>query len=378
MSRLPVGITAAVSPSLDEILRRDAAFHLGARDRYQYDVADAVRRGLDAMGASFLCLNPGTQTILAPRDLAQCYTLRDRTLSCREDAEIYKYARMLKTINRQMPFLRDDLYYAYDFRDERNTDYALKFQTRLPVPVMQYHRRRSLSAVIVPLANYHNCPSWNIPLINDATAFRQKRPIAFWRGALSGVIETRLGRKWTGKLFRGSEFTDQERSQLLRQSARFIVCSDHLDDPMVDAKLIIKTDSEFTTSESSMLEKLSGPSVKRETHLAYKYLLALDGYDGPSNFYWMLNSNSLILRQESEWEMFGDCYFQPWVHFVPLAQDCSDLSEKIEWCESHQAECERMIENAHAAWALLFDASFAETREKYNLELLSSWMKDAG
>ncbi len=73
-------------------------------------------------------------------------------------------------------------------------------------------------------------------------------------------------------------------------------------------------------------------------HFSHRYLLALDGYDGPSSWYWMLNSNSDVIRQKSDWLMFGDSYFVPWVHFVPIAEDASDIMDVFDWCEKKPSD----------------------------------------
>jgi len=39
---------------------------------------------------------------------------------------------------------------------------------------------------------------------------------------------------------------------------------------------------------------------------------------------------------------------QPWVHYVPVQSDLSDLMEKLEWAETHQAEARRIAETATA------------------------------
>ena len=36
----------------------------------------------------------------------------------------------------------------------------------------------------------------------------------------------------------------------------------------------------------------------------------------------------------------------PWVHYVPVKEDLSDLMEKLDWAESHQAEAKEISENA--------------------------------
>jgi hypothetical protein len=39
-------------------------------------------------------------------------------------------------------------------------------------------------------------------------------------------------------------------------------------------------------------------------------------------------------------------WLRPWQHYIPVASDLSDLIERIEWANRHQAECRRIAENA--------------------------------
>jgi len=87
-------------------------------------------------------------------------------------------------------------------------------------------------------------------------------------------------------------------------------------------------------------------SVSREVMINYKYILDIDGnactWDATA---WKLNSGSVILKTDSEWiQWFYDDY-KPWVHYVPVKDDFSDLQEKFAWCETHQDECIDMIAN---------------------------------
>jgi hypothetical protein len=83
----------------------------------------------------------------------------------------------------------------------------------------------------------------------------------------------------------------------------------------------------------------------------------------------------LVLRQESPWDAFGDCYFQPWVHYVPFARDGGDLVEKIEWCEAHLSQCAGMVANAHRAWSVLFDADYQAERRRAVHAAYRSWFE---
>jgi hypothetical protein len=79
----------------------------------------------------------------------------------------------------------------------------------------------------------------------------------------------------------------------------------------------------------------------------YKYILDIDGnsctWDATA---WKLNSGSVILKTESRWrQWFYDDYL-PWVHYVPIKDDFSNLQEMYQWCEENQDKCREIITNA--------------------------------
>jgi hypothetical protein len=91
--------------------------------------------------------------------------------------------------------------------------------------------------------------------------------------------------------------------------------------------------------------------MSRAQQLQAKYLLDVDGrvrtWDA---FAWKSASNSVVLRVESHWDIWWREAFSPWVHFVPVARDLSDLAERIDWCRSHDDECRAIaIEGAERA-----------------------------
>jgi hypothetical protein len=81
--------------------------------------------------------------------------------------------------------------------------------------------------------------------------------------------------------------------------------------------------------------------------VGYKYILDIDGnsctWDATA---WKLNSGSVILKTESRWrQWFYDDYL-PWVHYVPIKDDFSNLQEMYQWCEENQDKCREIITNA--------------------------------
>lgn len=72
----------------------------------------------------------------------------------------------------------------------------------------------------------------------------------------------------------------------------------------------------------------------------FKYLLHIDGNVAAYRLGVSLLLGSVILLQESGSQLWFQHMMKPWVHYVPVAADLSDLIERIEWCKSHDAECE--------------------------------------
>jgi Glycosyl transferase family 90 len=91
------------------------------------------------------------------------------------------------------------------------------------------------------------------------------------------------------------------------------------------------------------------PPIHPKDHFPYKYLIDIDGNScSYSRTYWILLSNSLMLKQmtqNTQWFYKG---LKPYVHFVPVFANLSDLEEKIVWCKSHDQEAEKIAQNATA------------------------------
>jgi hypothetical protein len=82
--------------------------------------------------------------------------------------------------------------------------------------------------------------------------------------------------------------------------------------------------------------------------LRHKYLLSVEGNDKDSGLNWKLRANSVVLMAApvaQSWLM--EPLLRPFVHYVPLKDDFSDLATQLAWCRRNQAACERVIGNAH-------------------------------
>lgn len=90
-----------------------------------------------------------------------------------------------------------------------------------------------------------------------------------------------------------------------------------------------------------------GQNVSLSEQLSYRYIIDADGYARTwSAWAWKMMSGSTVLSLESPWTAFFTEQFSPWEHFVPIANDCSDLAEKLYWCRDNDTECQAIAKRA--------------------------------
>ncbi|HEY1706729.1 MAG TPA: glycosyl transferase family 90 [Rhizomicrobium sp.] len=368
MTQAAAIITADSTPDPAALLADDLAYHLGDRDTYELGAMASAVTQAPAPDSAFLCIQRD-RGILAGDDYKERCRLTETGIVIDADVD-GKQRRTVVVINRDFSLLGDAIPYAYEMRDGRKYDYVAIFGTAKPIPVFQYHRRRGCAAIIHTLPGFHTFPSRHIPRLDDTTPFEEKVPKVFWRGQRSGRIESPNGYVGSSRVLADPSYSEAEKRALLRQMPRIVFCEASSGKEFLDVALVpAKTDS----PDDPLLQHLYRPRVPREEQLTYRYLLALDGNDAPSSWFWMLNTNSVVLRQESPWEIFADNYFRPWIHFVPVARDASDLTEKFLWCEQHLSECARISANARRAWSVLFDRKYQATRREALLAAYRSW-----
>jgi hypothetical protein len=66
--------------------------------------------------------------------------------------------------------------------------------------------------------------------------------------------------------------------------------------------------------------------------LQYKALIMVEGNDVATGLKWALLSNSVVMMQppsHTSWAM--EELLEPWVHYIPLDEELSDVEEKMQW-----------------------------------------------
>jgi hypothetical protein len=99
------------------------------------------------------------------------------------------------------------------------------------------------------------------------------------------------------------------------------------------------------------------PYLGIDEQLAYKFVLSIEGNDVATNLKWILSSNSLCFMVRPKFETwFLESSLVAGQHYVELAEDYSDLDEKLRHYNSNTAEALRIINHAHAFVTQFLDA----------------------
>ncbi len=98
-----------------------------------------------------------------------------------------------------------------------------------------------------------------------------------------------------------------------------------------------------------------GERMPKSELATYKYHIDIGGGGGTT---WTgttdkLSFNGLLFHHETVSKDYIHDDIEPWVHYVPVQSDLSDVVEKLEWAESHQAEAKQIAENASQFMARL-------------------------
>ncbi|XP_065846739.1 protein O-glucosyltransferase 2-like isoform X2 [Oscarella lobularis] len=95
-------------------------------------------------------------------------------------------------------------------------------------------------------------------------------------------------------------------------------------------------------------EKKYGPKVKHISFFdffKYKYQINIDGTVAAYRLPYLLAGDAVVFKQDSSYYEHFYNELEPWVHYIPLKSDLSDVIEKIEWARSHDEEARQIGRN---------------------------------
>lgn len=144
--------------------------------------------------------------------------------------------------------------------------------------------------------------------------WEQKENILFWRGGVSGIM-------W-----------------------RVNTVKECLTIPRTDVKLVdcYSRPGEYSPTDTP---ELFADKVGVLDQLKYKALLYVDGNSSASNATWIFATGCVPVFVSIHEFWFRD-KLVPWVHYVPVEWDLSDLREKVQWIWDHDEDAKKIAENA--------------------------------
>lgn len=119
------------------------------------------------------------------------------------------------------------------------------------------------------------------------------------------------------------------------------------------------------------IEHLIKPQLPLKEIIKNRYILCIEGNDVSSSFSWALASNCVPIHT---YPFSAATHFtnglQPYVHFVPIKRDASDLKEAWEWCQANEDKCKQIAQNGKEHMKPMQDKDLCLTVEK---EFAKQW-----
>jgi hypothetical protein len=167
--------------------------------------------------------------------------------------------------------------------------------------------------------------------------FVSKKPIAVFRGSITGHDRTITNTRVQAKILslRYPDYLDVELTKtfdyyMFEENSTLCVLTNIMDKIIYDPK-------------ASATKSLSG----FEQFANYRYLLHIDGFVSAWRLGLELLSFSLILKVDSPWIEHYYSELIPWIHYIPVKSDLSDLIQIIEWCNNNVITCNQITTNAY-------------------------------
>jgi Glycosyl transferase family 90 len=173
-------------------------------------------------------------------------------------------------------------------------------------------------------------PRYDIP-------WQQKKNSAIFRGELTGLQYDKTA-------------SDEENCDHM---PRCRLVYHHANSEWVDARL---TNTFGKIPDVFHGVNMTGPKLRRYDFLQHKGLIVLEGNDVSSGLKWSMVSNSVVLMPPPTFSSYAmEEMLEPWVHYIPLQPDLTDIEPKVQWMLANEAESKRI---AHRAKLWILDLYF--------------------
>jgi len=215
--------------------------------------------------------------------------------------------------------------------------------------VVSYGRSRGNSAPLIPDAHFYRsdayaeCKELNL---RSETKWSERSPVVLWRG------------RTTGKVISSRNFMENERIRL----AHF--CKDY--PTLFDVKIVqvVQAGDADAKAVTDALAQNNLVAANMQSHRFREFQFSID-IDGNANAWGLFEKFALglcVLKIESPYEEWFYSDLKPWVHYVPISRDLSDLVPLARELQQDPQKSERI---AAAATAFAFERDIATESAKF-------------
>ena len=176
-------------------------------------------------------------------------------------------------------------------------------------------------SILLPLEDLY-IPNYYIHVLRDDIPFNKKIKSCVWRGNNSGY-------------FFDKPTNRASRKDLILKYGK----NDNYNIGLSDAKYIYMEKEPIDYNVNDYIK----PRLTIKEQLKYMFIISVEGNDFATNLSWILLSNSVPLMPipyVETWKL--EQKLIPYIHYVPLNNDFSDLDEKMNWCLNNLDKCEEI------------------------------------
>lgn len=180
-----------------------------------------------------------------------------------------------------------------------------------------------------------------------------------WKGLTKNIIEANIDSPWEDKIekifWRGSTSNGTYSINNFNKLPRLTLSMlSKLYPDLIDAKFSKITQQFPKNSDGKKMKQTlraiwneSPQEVKEVDHLKYKYLISIDGNTCAwSRVPWIMLSNSALLKQETDNMEWFYPAMVPYIHYVPINTELTNIFSQLEWIKTHDEELKQISKNA--------------------------------
>ena len=87
--------------------------------------------------------------------------------------------------------------------------------------------------------------------------------------------------------------------------------------------------------------------ISLEDQCKYKYMIDIEGHSASfARMEMIMVSGCLPFKHESPYKQYYEAGLEPYVHYVPVKRDFSDLIDQIQWARANDDKAQEIVTNA--------------------------------